>query len=434
MPAELTGLRAGTGVRRSLGRFEVTCLGINAIIGAGIFALPDDLFREAGGASPLLFVVCALGLLPIAWCYARASGETERTGGPYIYVSRAFGSMPGFIVGWMCFVNSIFSFAAVARIAAAYLIPLVPGLHTSGSTLRTLGVVVVAAFCGMNALGAKPGARIAAAFTLGKILALLILVVAAVPAVVPSRWWVPPPHGASGIGLGIFIALFAVQGFEVTPVPAGETKNAGRVMPFAILASLIGASLLYVLVQAMVVGVHPGLAQPSDTPLADAARSISPRLGLLIGWGGVISTMGFVAGNAFGTPRYAYAMAEDGYLPRALAYVDAKRGAPLGAILATGICAAVLTATFSERALVGISNLAVAVQYLGTCLAVAWAGRRTKARRSLTMIVAGLGAAVSVWIMCQGDAVERMTAVAAIAVGIGVGLLSRRTTRADAAT
>ena len=78
-------------MRRSLGRFDITCLGLNAIVGSGIFALPDDLFRELGVLSPLAFVSCAVGLLPIAACYARAASVCEKSGGPYVYASAAFG-------------------------------------------------------------------------------------------------------------------------------------------------------------------------------------------------------------------------------------------------------------------------------------------------------------------------------------------------------
>src|SRR5258705_8414052 len=98
-------------MRRSLTRFDVTCLGLNAIVGSGIFLLPDDLFREMGGLSPLAFVLCALGLLPVALCYAEAGSRVDRTGGPYVYASEAFGARVGFAVGWISFANAIFSFA-----------------------------------------------------------------------------------------------------------------------------------------------------------------------------------------------------------------------------------------------------------------------------------------------------------------------------------
>ena len=115
-------------MRRTLSRFDITCLGLNAIVGSGIFLLPDDLYRELGWLSPFAFVCCLVGLLPVAWCYAAAAGECDRTGGPYIYASEAFGPRVGFGVGWMCFANSVFSYAAVACAAAAYAARLVPAL------------------------------------------------------------------------------------------------------------------------------------------------------------------------------------------------------------------------------------------------------------------------------------------------------------------
>jgi amino acid transporter len=106
-------------MRRSLNLFDVVCLGLNAIVGSGIFLLPDDLYRQMGALSPLAFVLCLVGLLPIALCYAEAASTVDRTGGPYVYASEAFGPSIGFAVGWMCFANAIFSFAAVAAGAAA---------------------------------------------------------------------------------------------------------------------------------------------------------------------------------------------------------------------------------------------------------------------------------------------------------------------------
>src|SRR5688572_9587873 len=108
-------------MRRSLGLFDVICIGLNAIVGSGIFLLPDDLYREMGGLSPLAFLFCAIGLLPIALCYAEAASRVDRTGGPYVYTSEAFGPYVGFVVGWMCFANAVFSFAAVALGAADHL-------------------------------------------------------------------------------------------------------------------------------------------------------------------------------------------------------------------------------------------------------------------------------------------------------------------------
>ncbi|HKA14847.1 MAG TPA: amino acid permease, partial [Myxococcota bacterium] len=154
-------------MRRSLTRFDVTCLGLNAIVGSGIFLLPDDLYREMGALSPLAFLLCAVGLLPVALCYAEAASYTEETGGPYLYARDAFGHRIGFAVVWMCFVNALFSFAAVASAAASYAVPLVPWL---GSALgpRAIAAAAIALFAVLNYVGAKPGAVAVDAFTIAK--------------------------------------------------------------------------------------------------------------------------------------------------------------------------------------------------------------------------------------------------------------------------
>src|SRR5262245_18550342 len=145
-------------MRRSLGRFDVICLGLNGIVGSGIFLLPDDLYRELGVLSPLAFACCAIGLLPIALCYARAASAYEKSGGPYVYASAAFGPRVGFSVAWMCFANSVFSFAAVASGAAAYAARLAPALSGAASQ-KALAVSIVGIYAALNYRGAKPGAR-----------------------------------------------------------------------------------------------------------------------------------------------------------------------------------------------------------------------------------------------------------------------------------
>src|SRR5437879_3311354 len=136
-------------MRRSLTRFDVTCLGLNAIVGSGVFALPDDLYRDMGAASPLVFVLLAIGLLPVALCYAEAAGYGDRTGGPYVYARDAFGSWIGFAVGWMCFVNAIFSYSAVSTAAAANAARLLPSLEPL-LVQKLVAVGLIALFAALN--------------------------------------------------------------------------------------------------------------------------------------------------------------------------------------------------------------------------------------------------------------------------------------------
>lgn len=422
-------------MRRSLGLFDVICIGFNGIVGSGIFLLPDDLYREMGMLSPLAFVLCALILLPVALCYAEAASSVDKTGGPYVYASEAFGARVGFAVGWMCFANSVFSFAAVAAAAGAYFGKLVPSFSDPMS-VNAIGVLVIAVFAALNYRGARPGAIAIDLFTIGKFAVLVVLVGALVPEMSSAgHSELSMPNGLSGLGAATFMAFFAAQGFEVAPVPAGETHSPKRVMPIAIVGSLLAASLLYVLVQTTLSFAYADLGAVSDTPLADAALAVVPGLGLVVLAGGLISTLGFVSGSALGTPRYLYAAALDDHLPKSLASVHVRYQTPHRAVVVTALLSIALVMAFDYRALIGMSNVAVAVQYLATCLAVLKLrkpGPATGFRIPGGPVVPLIGAAASLWVFTEASGQELVWASASMVVGV-VAVLAHRRTRASAA-
>jgi amino acid transporter len=416
-------------MRRSLNLFDVVCIGLNAIVGSGIFLLPDDLYRQMGALSPLAFVLCLVGLLPIALCYAEAASKVDRTGGPYVYASEAFGPSIGFAVGWMCFANAVFSFAAVSAGAAAYFGRLVPdaaGLWPQ----RALAVVVILVFAALNYRGAKPGAIAIDLFTVAKFAVLLLLVGALVGETSFTGLDTNLPRGLAGVGEAAFIALFAAQGFEVVPVPAGESRRPQRDIPIGVVSSMLAASLLYVVVQLVLVGSYAKIGEVSDTPLANAAVAVVPALGAVIAIGGLVSMLGFVSGSAFGTPRYLYAAALDRHLPPQLATVHLRFESPHFAIVATAVLAILLALLFDYRALIGMSNVAVAVQYLATCLAVPMLRRRnpsaTGFRVPLGPLLPILGALVSLWVFTEANREELTWAGGSLLVGIAVVLITRR--------
>lgn len=401
-------------MRRTLGRFDITCLGLNAIVGSGIFLLPDDLYRELGVLSPLAFVCCAVGLLPIALCYAQAARACDKSGGPYVYASEAFGPRAGFAVGWMCFANSVFSFAAVAAAAAAYAARLYPPLG-HGVMQKLVAVAVITVFAALNYRGAKPGALAVDGFTAGKFLVLVVLVSALLPRFELSNFSGPSSLHLGDLGTATFIALFAAQGFEVVPVPAGETRAPRKDVPFAVISSLAVASLLYIVVQSVLVGSGASLSAPSDAPLADAALAVAPVLGVVIAVGGLISTLGFVSGSALGTPRYLYAVALAGQLPKRFAAIHPRFQSPHVAVMGTAALAIACVVPFDYRALIGMSNVAVAVQYLATCLAVL--KFRASPGASAQRVLPFIGIAVSLWIFTEASSTELIWAAASLAVG-----------------
>lgn len=400
-------------MRRILTRFDVTCIGLNAIVGSGIFVLPDDLYRELGVWSPLAFLCCMVGLLPIAWCYAQAAKALPETGGPQVYARHTFGPRAGFVVGWMCFANSVFSFAAVASAAAAYLVSLWPTFGQWGWQ-KAAAALIILMFSGLNYRGAKPGARAVNLFTLGKFSVLALMIVTLLPQVTGHGGDVEHATTLGNWSRATFLAVFAAQGFEVVPVPAGETQKPSKDVPFAVLSSLIAASLLYVLVQSVLVHGNAPLTRVSDTPLADAAIAVAPVLGAVVVAGGLISTLGFVSGSALGTPRYLYALAHGAPLPPALRSVHPVFHTPHVAVILTALAALVCMLPFDYRSLIGMSNVAVAVQYSATCLAVHKLGlARARWQRPLPF----LGLAMSLWVVTEASRVELSWAVASLLAG-----------------
>jgi amino acid transporter len=418
-------------MRRTLRLFDVVCIGLNAIVGSGVFALPDDLYRELGLWSPLAFVLCLLGLWPVALCYAEAASRVDSTGGPFVYASEAFGSRTGFVVGWMCFANSLFSFAAVASAAAAYLGRLVPVMATPESA-KLAAVSLIAIFAALNYLGARPGALAIDTFTVAKFSVLIIVTVALVPHIPLTRvelLTAAPGPTLGGLAAATFMAVFAAQGFETAPVPAGETHRPQRNIPLAVLSSLAAASLLYICVQTALALAYPNLGHRTDTPLADAALSFSPALGTLVAFGALVSMLGFVSGSALGTPRYLYAAAEAGHLPGSLSSLHPRFGSPHRATILTALAAMAFTIPFDYRSLIGMSNVTVSVQYFATCAAVIAFRRRSSSSARLSWLrrfVPVLGCAVSLWILTEASGPELLWSSVALLVGLLLRALSLR--------
>src|SRR5687768_6980842 len=123
---------------RKLGWLDVLAIGVNAIVGSGVFSLPDDMRRAMGVYSPLAFVFCALLLIPVAACFAELAGRTDETGGPYLYAARAFGPSAGFVIGWSCWLNAFLSWAANTTL----FVELVGAESKAAAKLAAIGVVV----------------------------------------------------------------------------------------------------------------------------------------------------------------------------------------------------------------------------------------------------------------------------------------------------
>jgi amino acid transporter len=400
--------------RRELTRFDLTCLGVNAIVGSSVFLFPGKLAGLLGGASPAAFALTALLLAPVGLCFAEAASAHDRPGGPSLYAQTEFGPAWGFAVGWLCWVTMIVSWAAVANGVASY-------LPVGAAGAKAVAVGSIMAFGLLNMRGVKMGAWTVNFFTTAKLVPLALVALAGLKAA-PSWRPQPGPEGWAPMGAAAFMCYFSFQGFETVPVPAGEAKDPARDVPFAVLAALAGSALLYVLVQIAAVSV-PGIAA-SPRPLADAAVALyGAWAGRLIVAGATVSMLGYVAGNGLGGPRYLSALAEEGHLPARLARPHPAYGTPHEAILwSTGVaCAAALLLDFGK--LVDFTNVVIGGQFLATAFAVLARRRRGGAARFRAPggPLIPLAACVStLWLGAQGGWFQVLVAVGVLLLGLGL--------------
>jgi amino acid transporter len=407
---------------KKLNTFDVFCLGVNAIIGSGIFLFPGILAQEAGPASIIAFLVCGILLIFVALCYAELGSIYKRNGGSYVYAREAFGPVIGFAVGWMSWVTAIFSWAAVANAVSSYAGYFHP-VFTTVFMAKFMACGLVLVFGILNYRGIKQGAWAVNIFTLAKLAPLILFIAIGVFYVSAEQFhpfWVT---GGGTFGHAIFLALWPLQGFEIVPLPAGETDRPQRAVPVATIGSLLFVTLIYVLVQTVCVGVFVGLTGVTDKPLADAAAVfLGPVGATIVALGAVVSMIGYTAGNALGSPRFLSALAVDKCLPPRLSAPHPRFFTPSKAILLTTcitFCAALL---LNFQQLVMLSNLAVICQYLSTCSALIWLRhKKPELERTFKIpcgnVVAVIGCAVSVWLIKQVNAEELILAGAVLMAG-----------------
>jgi amino acid transporter len=404
-------------VRRALTGFDVTCIGINAIVGSGIYLFPGKLSATLGAGSIAAWLVTGALCLPLALSFAALGAMEERTGGPVRYAELAFGRGISFIVGWSAWVTSVVSWAAVASGIPRYAGVFVPAVeHGLGASAVTATIIV--ALAALNVAGVKPGARLTAALTIGKLVPLVAFVALGLFAVEAPRFEVVPESAFRAFPAMALMTMFAYQGFEVVGVAAGEVKEPRRVVPKAVIASIGLATVLYFLVQVVFVGVG---GSSTDAALPDAAaRFLGPGGAALLGAGGLVSMLGFNAGTALSTPRYLQALAEERLVPRVFASQHARFQTPAAAIVMTSLVTLVLTFLLDFKNLVDLAVLAVLFQYFATSAALVRLGQGLQKK-----VLGGVALVISVAFGTECEASQFVVLGAVLALGIAVTFATR---------
>lgn len=353
-------------LRRALGKWDLTAIGINQVIGSAIFLLPADVARLVGSWSPLLFLAIGLSSLFVALCFAEVGSRFDTTGGPIGPARVAFGRFTGFEVGWMLWFSRVSSGASVINglaVALGYYWPTIStGLPRAAVILSVLGVLTW-----VNVRGIKQSSWLVNAFTLGKLLPLTVFVLVGVFFADLSRVAPSEPAPVANLGTAALLLIFAYGGYEVTGVPAGEAANPKKDVPFAFIATILTVSAVMTLTAAVTAGLLPDVGA-SKTPVADASALVMGVFGgLLVSVGSAISMTGNNMGQLLSGSRSVFALAEQGDLPSVFGRVHPVYRTPHVAIWFTSIVLVVLALTGSFVFLAAVSAVARLVVYMSAC-------------------------------------------------------------------
>jgi len=456
-------------LHRSLGPFQLTMLGIGAIIGTGIFVLTAEAAQKAGPGMMLAFVIAGFVCAVAALCYAEMAAMVPVSGSAYTYSYAVMGEMLAWMVGWALILEYAVAAGAVSVGWSGYVVGLVenafaidiPNALVRGPmdggivNLPAMGIALVVT--ALLVIGTRESATVNAFLVAIKVAALTLFVVLAVPVMNMQNFEPFAPLGFAGVSAAAASIFFAYVGFDAVSTAAEETKNPQRNMPIGLIGSLAVCTIFYLLVAAGVIGTVG--AQPVTDAAGVGLRPGSPEMSAAcaaigdakvvcskealawtlreIGWPQIGNLIGLAAGLAlpsvilmmmFGQTRIFFVMSRDGLLPPVLSKVHPKFHTPHVITIITGIFVALFAAFFPVGALADISNSGTLFAFAMVAIAVVVLRRTDPDRRRpfktpAVLVVAPLAAIGCVYLFFSLSKETQMLFVGWAVIGLVVYFL-----------
>jgi basic amino acid/polyamine antiporter, APA family len=418
------------GLVRAIGRWSLAALTVNCIIGSGVFGLPSALAAKAGRVSILGVLLAAVAIGVVMACFAEVASRFNETGGPYLYAREAFGSFMGILVAWLVWFVRLTACAANANLFVNYLAEFWPRATQPLSRVAVL-TLLIGVLAIINVRGVRAGTHVSTTFTVAKLASLGFICVAGAAYLIALHRIIPAPITTENRAWGqaIVLLIFAYGGFEAALISTGEARDPRRDVPFGLFAALIVCTVIYGVIQWVVVGALPDPGH-SDRPLADVMRTVMGNGGAaLMAIGALMSCYGYLSGNLLATPRITFALAERGELPSPFALVHSRFRTPYFSIsvFALLIWMFALIGNFTWNVTLSAGSR---LFYYGVVCAAVPALRRKPAPPALFHLRAGsligfLGVAICAGLLTRVDYSQSSAIVIALAVALLNWLLVR---------
>jgi len=318
--------------KEQLGLKELVAMGVGGMVGGGIFSVLGLSVGLAGHAAPVAFVLGGIIALLTGWSYVRLGLSFRSDGGSFTYLEHTF-RQPNIAAlgGWMLLSGYIGTMALYAYTFGVYGAVML-GDSAHGSPMQHLlesGVLLV--FLGVNLYGVKAAGHTEDIIVLVKILILSLFAITGLFYIKPDHLLPVFNQGESGVLMGAALIFVAYEGFELIPNAVNEMENPERILPRAIMLSILITIVIYILVSLVAVGnlLPAEIVKYKEYALAVAAKPFLGHAGfVLIGIGALLSTASAINATLFGTARLGKVMAEDKALPRAFSIRERTRDIP----------------------------------------------------------------------------------------------------------
>ncbi|BBH11616.1 MULTISPECIES: amino acid permease [Chromobacterium] len=383
----LATAQTSRGLRKELSAFDLTMLGIGAIIGTGIFVLTGTGATVAGPGLVLSFVISAFACGFAALCYAEFASMLPVSGSTYTYAYATLGEMIAWIIGWDLLLEYLLASSAVSVGWSGYFQSLLSGFGVTlpeyltaaaGSLPGKQTLFNLPAFCvamvitALLAFGIKESKRVNNVVVLIKVGVVLLFIGIGVWHVKPVNWQPALPFGFSGVFHGAAIVFFSFIGFDAVTCAAEEVKNPAKDIPRGVIWSLGVCSLLYVVVAAIMTGIVPYMQFAGvDHPVSLALQVA--KLDWFAGFvdlGAILGMMTVILVMTYGQTRILFAMSRDGLLPKIFSEVNPRYGTPYKATWLIGTIIALLAGFVPLHTLAELVNIGTLAAFTLIALSV----------------------------------------------------------------
>jgi APA family basic amino acid/polyamine antiporter len=418
-------------LKRSLGAFQLTLLGIGAVIGTGIFVLTATAAQKAGPGMMVSFIIAGFVCAVAALCYSELASMVPVAGSAYTYSYAVMGEVVAWLVGWALILEYALGASAVAVGWSGHVVPVLDsiGIHLPhaltvgpkiewgflqggevGGFVNLPAVIIVGLVTTLLIIGTKESATFNAVLVLIKVAALTLFIAVTLPMITghtenfhpftPRGWGSPLSSTGTGVLGAAASIFFAYVGFDAVSTAAEETKNPQRNVPIGLIASLLICTIFYLLVAGGAIGAYGAqpLVGPNGVPFVEGSPELyassacqaanaplvcskealayvmrqvsSPLLGNLIGLAATLALPSVVLLMMYGQTRIFFVMARDGLLPEKLSTVHPRFRTPWVVTLVTGVFVAIAAAFLPVGTLADYSNAGTLFAFAAVSLGV----------------------------------------------------------------